>query len=369
MDELKVEQFNPKELDPVEIEVFGAKYYNFSYPLNGYEHMSRVFRRRPWWQATQATDATIFTPEIIPDNLARAFVLEGGPPRTFADHEINKDMFGVEWEYIAQVTGSMVRPGKPFLDDIADWHDSLTFPDVDAWDWAGSAAKNNGTYLRDTNFNQMWFQTGYFERLVSLLEFENAAVAIIDEDSQEHVHSFFDKLTELYIKIFDKAIETYSPYLNAVFFHDDWGSQKSTFFSPDTCAELIVPYMRRLVNFLHSKGVFCEFHSCGNIYSQIPNMIKVGWDAWAPQLMNDSYKIHADYGDRLLIAAFPQNVPAADELAKRSESEIRDAAREYADNVCIAGKPSFFSYYAADYLQIPAFKEELYKQSRINYSK
>ncbi|MDR2530542.1 MAG: methyltransferase, partial [Oscillospiraceae bacterium] len=246
--------------------------------------------------------------------------------------------------------------------------------DIESWDWAGSAAAKNGTYLNDGTFAQMWFQTGFFERLIALLEFENAAVAILDEDSQEHVHKFFEKLTDLYIRIFDKAIETYkapdgTSYIKAVFFHDDWGSQKAPFFSPDVCEEMIVPYMKRMIDFLHSKDVFCEFHSCGNNYLQVPNMIKAGWDAWAPQLMNDCYKIYDDFGDKLLIATFPMGVPAADELAKLPESEIRAAARSYADKCCVAGKSSFYNYYAADYLRIPAFKEELYVRSRMNYSK
>jgi hypothetical protein len=173
------------------------------------------------------------------------------------------------------------------LEDISEWYDKVVWPDIDKWDWEGSAKKNNGTYLKSTNFVQMWFQTGYFERLISLLEFENALLAVFDEDSKEHVHKFFDKLTDLYIRIFDKAIETYKPYLNAVFFHDDWGMQKAPFFSPEICSEMIVPYMRRVTDFIHSKGKFCELHSCGQLLKQVPNMIKAGWDAWGPSPSTD----------------------------------------------------------------------------------
>lgn len=366
---MKVKPFDPKELELQVTEPFpGYKISKFGYPLNQREHETLVFQRQPWWQATQATDATMFTPDIIPDNVARALVMQGGMPRRFEDHDLNKDMFGVEWEYIATVGGSMVRPGKPFLEDISEWEEKVVFPDIDSWDWEGAAKKNNGTYLTPDKFPQIWFQTGYFERLISLLEFENAAVAIIDEDSQEYVHKFFDKLTDLYIRIFQKVKDTF-PDVCAVFFHDDWGSQKSPFFSPDVCEEMIVPYMKRLTDFLHSIGIFCELHSCGNNYMQVPNMIKAGWDAWAPQLMNDSYKIYDDFGDKLLIATFPQDCPPAEELATMDEEAIRKVARDYANRVCVAGKPSFYNYYAASYLNIPAFKEELYKQSRINYSK
>ncbi|MDR0812619.1 MAG: methyltransferase [Oscillospiraceae bacterium] len=368
---MSVQKFDPKELELQDVFMFGMPMKDFSYPINKHEAFKASVERKPWWQVTQAVDARMFTPDIIPDNVARALVMEmPGPngPRQFADHEYNKDMFGVEWEYIAQVGGSMVRPGKPFLEDIEEWYDKVVWPDIDAWDWAGSAKKNNGTYLTHESYNQMWFQTGYFERLISLLEFENALMAIFDEDSQEHVHKFFDKLTDLYIRIFDKAIETY-PELHAVFFHDDWGSQKAPFFSPAVCEEMIVPYMKRLTEHLHSKGLFCEVHSCGNNYKQVPNYIAAGWDAWAPQLMNDSYKIYDDFGDKLLIATFPQELPTAEELKKLPEAEIRKYARAHADRVCQPGKTSFYNFYANDYLMIPAFKEELYIASRENYSK
>ena len=373
-----IPKFDPKELELVEQPgAFGRMAKSFSYPLNKHDHGVAMFSRKPWWQGMQAMDATIFTPRVIPDNVARGFVFEGA--RFDANTEGGgPDMFGVEWEYIKTVGGSMVRPGKPFLEDISEWREKIVWPDIESWDWEGSAKLNNGTYLRPENFNQMWFQTGFYERLIAFMEFEGAIMALFDEDSQEEVMAFFDKLTDFYITIFAKAIDTF-PYIDAFFIHDDWGSQKETFFSPDLAEKMIVPYMKRLTDYLHSRGKFCELHSCGNNYKQVENYIKAGWDAWAPQLMNDSYKIYDDFGDRILIATFPQNIPEeimalpTDQergaaFAKLPEEEQRRIAREYVDRCCRPDKSSFYNFYAAHWLT-PAFREEMYKQSRINYSK
>lgn len=373
-----IPKFDPKELELVEQPgAFGRMAKSFSYPLNKHDHGVAMFSRKPWWQGMQAMDATIFTPRVIPDNVARGFVFEGA--RFDANTEGGgPDMFGVEWEYIKTVGGSMVRPGKPFLDDISEWREKIVWPDIEKWDWEGSAKLNNGTYLRPENFNQMWFQTGFYERLIAFMEFEGAIMALFDEDSQEDVMAFFDKLTDFYITIFAKAIDTF-PYIDAFFIHDDWGSQKETFFSPDLAEKMIVPYMKRLTDYLHSRGKFCELHSCGNNYKQVENYIKAGWDAWAPQLMNDSYKIYDDFGDKILIATFPQNIPEeimalpTDQergaaFAKLPEEEQRRIAREYVDRCCRPDKSSFYNFYAAHWLT-PAFREEMYKQSRINYSK
>ena len=323
----------------------------------------------------QASDTTIFTPHIIPDNVARGFVFEAESAKY--PEKGGKDMFGVDWEWVEQVGGSMVRPGTPYLEDIEDWREKIVWPDVDSWDWEGCAKANNGTYLKPENFNQIWFHTGYFERLIAFMEFENAIMAIFDEDSQEEVHAFFDKLTDLYIDIFRHVIK-YFPDVNAVFFHDDWGSQKETFFSPSVVEEMIVPYMRRLTDFLHENGIFCELHSCGNNYKQVPNMIKAGWDMWAPQLMNDCYKIYDDFGDKIIIATFPMNIPeeimklpTTEErgaaFANLPEDEQRRIAREYAHRVNRIGKPSSYNFYATHWLT-PAVREELYVETRKIYS-
>jgi uroporphyrinogen-III decarboxylase len=99
---------------------------------------------------------------------------------------------------------------------------------------------------------------------------------MIDEDQKDAVNAFFEKLTDLYIKLYDKMM-TYFPGIDGFNIHDDWGSQKETFFSPDVVEEMLVPHIRRLTDFVHSKGRFCDFHSCGQNLKQIPNMIKCGF--------------------------------------------------------------------------------------------
>jgi hypothetical protein len=188
-------------------------------------------------------------------------------------------------------------------------------------------------------------------------------VALIDEAQKDAVKDLFDKLSDLYIRIFEKYLK-YFPQIDAFCIHDDWGSQKETFFSPATAEEMIVPYMRRVTDYLHSKGKSCELHSCGQLLRQVPNMIAAGWDSWFPQLMNDTHKIYELYGDKIIVGVTPELFdPAA-----TPEDEQRALAREYADKFCRPDKPSFYNIYAGSLLT-SAYREELYKQSRINYAK
>jgi len=372
-----VAKFDPKEMelkDDLQFGIFPIK--TFSVPLNQHDAFAAQQKGEPWWQMKQASDTTIFTPHIIPDNIARGFVYEA-ETANWMDKKGGLDMFGIDWEWVESVGGSMVRPGVPFMEDADEWYDKVVWPDVDSWDWEGCAKANNGTYLKPENFNQTWFHTGYFERLIALMEFENALMAIFDEDYQEDVTAFFTKLTDLYIDIFKHMLD-YFPDINAVFFHDDWGSQKETFFSPALVEKMIVPHMRRLTDYLHSRGVFCEIHSCGNNYKQVPNYIKAGWDMWAPQLMCDCYKIYDDFGDKITIATFPMNIPEevmalpsdaerGAAFAQLPEEQQRQIARDYIHRTNKIGKSSTYNFYASHFLT-EAVKEELYRESRMIFS-
>ncbi len=358
---MAIPKFDPKELKVVDTRP--GFYGNpdsviFDFPITPKEAYAGLYNKKPVWQIT-TVESTMFAPKCNPDNIARGFVFDGTntPPTG------GTDMFGIEWEYVPQVGGSMVRPGKPFIDDANEIAEKVVWPDVDSWDWEG-CAKANGDYLSKPQFNVAWFLNGWYERLISFMDFEGAVVAMIDEDQTDAVHAFFDKLSDLYIKIFDKYIE-YFPQIDGFCIHDDWGSQKETFFSPATAEEMIVPYMKRVTDFLHSKGKFCDLHSCGQLLKQVPNMIKAGWDSWGPQAMNDMSKIYELYGDQIIISVMPDEMYDPETT---SEEDQRAHARAYADKYCRADKPTSFSYYGAKLLT-PVYREELYKQSRINYNK
>lgn len=358
---MSIPKFDPKELDGQVVTIRpGMTTKVFNYPVSPREAYRGAYQKKAVWQIT-GSEQVMFSPAVNPDNIARAFVFEANrmAPETCG----GKDMFGIEWEYIPAAGGSMVRPGKPFLEDANEWKEKVVWPDVDSWDWEGSAKANNGIYLKDDKFNVCWFLNGWYERLISFMDFEGAILALVDEDQKDAVKEFFDKLSDLYIKIFDKFC-TYFPQIDAFCIHDDWGSQKECFFATAVAEEMIVPYMKRVTDYLHSRGKFCDLHSCGQLFKMVPNMIKAGWDSWSGQAMNDTQKIYELYGDKILLGVIPDLY----DVANTTEEEQRAKAREYADKFCHPDKPSIFSFYGAPNMT-PAYAEELYKQSRINYSK
>ena len=257
-----------------------------------------------------------FAPAIIPDTVARHFVLETTPQDP--DSMGGKDMFGVDWQYMPSAGGSMVPPGNPAIKYIEDWED-IPMPDVASWDWEGSAKLNEGL-KQDYYARKCWLFTGLFERLISWLDFEEAAIALIDDDSKEDVHAALDAVTSIYEQIIPRIKQCYD--VDTMYVHDDWGSQMAPFFSYDACEEMLLPYLKRLVKCTHDNGMKYDMHSCGHNETLLPIMIEAGVDTWAPQQMNDYDKMFAEHGNefRLQVNYTPPSKDVDElEVARRCE--------------------------------------------------
>jgi hypothetical protein len=360
-------QFNPEELKVVrEIPGFfpgapGTPIYNF--PITPKEAYIAAMKRQPVWQITNI-ETGMFCPRFYPDNVARAFIMDGEGVVMNDQMGMSvggKDMFGIEWVFVPAAGGSMVKPGKPILEDANEWKSKIKFPNIDAWDWAGAAKKNEGFIKGQDTLILTWIMNGFFERLISFMDFEGAATAMIDEEQQDAVKALMEALTDLYIKI----VDNFQKYLglNSFTVHDDWGSQMAPFFSPAVGAKLIVPAMKRLTDHIHAIGGWADFHCCGHVDVCVPNMIAAGWDSWGGMPMNDTQGDYEKYGDKIVLGVNPDPF----DPATTSEAEQRALARKFVDKFCKPGKPSYISYYGVGALT-NAFREELYKYSRTKLS-
>jgi hypothetical protein len=118
--------------------------------------------------------------------------------------------------------------------------------------------------------------------------------------------------------------------------------------------------MRRLTDHIHARGAIADLHSCGHIEQQVPNMIAAGWDSWSGMAMNDTQGLYEKYGDQIVLGVVPDQF----DPATATEEEQRAAARKFAAKFCNPHKPCLLNMYGAAVLT-PAYREELYKESRI----
>lgn len=241
------------------------------------------------WTPTNQ-DILYFRPEQIKENIARGMVVQQAP---FTGCFGGLDLFGCEWEYEPAVGGSMET--GPLMEDLEDWKEKMTFPNLDEIDWEGCAAANR-EYLTTDKIIETTIFTGFFERMIAMVGFENAAMALVDEDMEDTVRELLSKLTDTYIDLAERMHHWFN--VEIVEIHDDWGTQRSTMFSVDTHADMIAPHVKRFVDACHKMGVFVEMHSCGMIEPLIPNLIDTGVDLWRGQAINDRHKLVELYGDK-----------------------------------------------------------------------
>ncbi|MBQ3930872.1 MAG: hypothetical protein II725_01170, partial [Firmicutes bacterium] len=93
-------------------------------------------------------------------------------------------------------------------------------------------------------------------------------------------------------------------YFNVEFLelHDDWGNQRAAMMSLDTHTNMILPYIKKVVDACHDMGMIFFMHSCGNVTELFPNFIKAGIDTWSGQEMGIKWPLVQKYGDKFKFA-------------------------------------------------------------------
>lgn len=327
-----------------------------SYPISPRENLRLcVSREGGGWFPSWTTDILMFNTRVMPDTVARAEVRDLGPAIPEADKG-GVDMFGIPWVYVAQVGGSMEDPNTPHLmEDVNDWESAIRFPNPDDWDWAANKAVN-APIAPDDRLRLVTFHNGMFERLISFMGFENAVLALIDEDQQDAVLALFDKLADLYIDLIRRHRECYE--IDGVHFHDDWGNQRAPMFSCDTCIDMVTPAMKKIADYCHDNGMLFVHHSCGKNELMVPAMLEQGDDLWMPQPMNDVDMLRAKYGDRLMLGVQPPAPePGDDEAAFAAKAKA--FVEKYAPD--FKARPIF----VVDFGHPQAYKDAIYRASRI----
>jgi hypothetical protein len=178
-------------------------------------------------------------------------------------------------------------------------------------------------------------------------------MALIDEDQADALQSFLTRYTDFLIDYIGRLKKVCD--VDGVLVHDDWGTQNGPFFSEETAREVFFPHLKRLVDYIHSEGMYYEQHSCGNCTRLAHLYVDAGVDLWWPQPMNDIDELlKLAEGTRLHIAIDSPVSPFA------TDEEAHQAARDW------------FSKYGRKQVTMvsthPAFSEELYRLSRMAFA-
>ena len=290
----------------------------FETPITPAENFRRVARRdKPLWIPNTLSDIhSLMTQELSAENVRG---MQIGPDfRKYATEDyVFTDWFNTSWTWVTSAGGAMLTPGTMLLEDITDWEKVVQFPKLSEWNfekYAEEFMKNTYNPNKALHIN---VGQGLTEMLVAILGgYTEGMLALATEP--EAVKDYFDRFAEHMIEFFDLIYKLYP--IDMITYHDDWGTERDTFFSERMMEELVLEPTKRIVDHVKSKNVFFELHSCGNIERFMPYIADMDIDFLQIQRRAvDIPKMKRMYGDKVgfnvtVEGLFPGDFVPKDEL-------------------------------------------------------
>ncbi|NLO48541.1 MAG: hypothetical protein GX111_09535 [Clostridiales bacterium] len=318
-------------------------------PISIRENFKRAYKHQnPIWVPNSMTD---ITSEMIA-NLTGA----GEADWSRKDRYDWQDWFGVDWTFVPEAGGPMLKVGTQYLDDIVNWETGVKFPNLDDYDIETRCKKFMETFDKEKILH-VNIGLGCTERLVALMGgYTEAMIALAMEP--EAVRDFLFAFVDFEIKVVDKLCQ-YLP-IDMITYHDDWGTERDTFFGEKMMEDIVFDPTKKLFDHIKSKDICIELHSCGHIERFVPYMIKLGVDFLQIQARaNDIPAFKKKWGDKIGFDLYA--VPEGN-----TKEDVIKAVHDYVDTYA-AGGGLFGSVMTHDPELVWTGIMELYCYSREKY--
>lgn len=189
-------------------------------------------------------------------------------------------------------------PDSIVVQDIEEWQDYvkpplLKFTDED-WDFYKA---QYDAVDREKAFAAAFVAPGFFEQCHHLCSMPEALMAFIT--NPDEMHGMIRRFLDWELELAEGICANLHP--DAIFHHDDWGSERSTFLNPDMFADFFVEPYKELYKYYHEHGVeLVIHHSDSYAASLVPSMIEMGIDIWQGVMdSNDIASLIPEYGGRI----------------------------------------------------------------------
>lgn len=257
---------------------------------------------------------------------------------------------------------------KIVIQDIEHWKDYVKVPNVvfSEEEWL-PAIQMAEAVDRKEKFCTAMAIPGIFEQVHYLCEIQNTMMYFYT--NPDEMHELIDCITEFEL---DYAAE-YCKYIkpDALFHHDDWGSQISTFISPDMFREFIKPAYEKVYGYYKSHGVeLIVHHSDSYAATLVPDMIDMGIDIWQGVMStNNPPELIKKYGGKISFMGCVDS--AVIDHPHWNREQIREATRKSCDecgklyHIPGASQGGDYSTYDGVYQtmaeEIDAYSKEVFK--------
>jgi len=113
----------------------------------------------------------------------------------------------------------------------------------------------------------------------------------------------FDRITDFYAEYVHHTLEAANGNIDILFTGDDFGTQTNTFLPMKTWRNLLSDGFKRFIDIGHEYGCKVAHHTCGSVYSLLPEFIECGLDIVNPLQPEvekmDFNKIKHGFGDSI----------------------------------------------------------------------
>ncbi|MCU0961914.1 MAG: hypothetical protein MUF48_17605 [Pirellulaceae bacterium] len=257
-------------------------------------------------------------------------VVAGPPPSPWtgraSDAEL-VDAWGCRWQQ---------RAGVPYFEVVEPPLEHATLSDLENYPWpdlthpsrfAGLAARCRA--IQDAGYAAVCLSgVTIFEQAYILRGIENCLVDMLADE--EFFTALLVRMKQLAMAGVRALLQEVGPYIDVLVTGDDLGSQESTLMAPADYRRLIKPHESELLAEIRqhtSAKIF--FHSDGNIYGLLGDLIEIGVDVLNPVqvsagTMADTARLKREFGDRL---SFCGAIDTSRVLPRGTPQEVREEVR------------------------------------------
>ena len=232
--------------------------------------------------------------------------------------------------------------------DVTEWQKyvkapNLKFSDAEWEPYLKRAEEVN----RDEYYVSPFIAPGIFEQCHYLMEIQNTLINFYEEP--EAMADLIKYLTDWELQYAEELCSHLHP--TALFHHDDWGSQISTFLSPDMFAEFYLDAYKQVYGYYKSHGVeLIVHHSDSYAATLVPYMIEMGIDIWQGVMTtNNIPELIQKYGGQISFMG------GIDSAKVDHPGWIREEVHEEVEKACRACGKHYFIPSASQGLPISTF--------------
>ena len=218
------------------------------------------------------------------------------------------DPWGVYFSHPDNVPASFPLQDEQHLlvKDIEHWRDYVKVPSLkfseERWEICHKMLEDID---QKKTLPALLMAPGLFEQCHDMCRIEETLMAMYEYPDE--IHDMIKMLTDFELELAENYCSRFHP--EAVFHHDDWGGQRTTFMSVSMFEDFFVDAYRQIYGYLHSHGVKYIFHHSDSYAATlVPSMIEMGIDVWQGCFStNNIPELIQKYGDQIMFMGGIEN--------------------------------------------------------------